>query len=144
MNSRCASSALGLPCFSSYQCESGLACSDNYSCCSPFWGVCTQVSDCCDKEYTCREEAGFTYKRCLPAKGSTILVFRTHSLLIWLTLVHTCVNILFRTDSHLWHVLIQMMINFLVFPVQCAEWITFGYAQIRALKSCFKLCSWSL
>ena len=68
---RCMPSPMHYPCFSSYQCEHGLACGDQYSCCSPFWGICTEQQDCCDQEnHVCRPEEGYIYKSCLKPKHS--------------------------------------------------------------------------
>ncbi|XP_060565105.1 uncharacterized protein LOC132724289 [Ruditapes philippinarum] len=72
-NPRCASSPMHYPCFFSYQCEDGLTCGDYYTCCAPFWGVCTDKDDCCDPQYVCREEDGFIYNRCLSPNGAPYL-----------------------------------------------------------------------
>ena len=70
---RCMPSPMHYPCFSSYQCEHGLACGDQYSCCSPFWGICTEQDDCCDQEnHVCRPEEGYIYKSCLKPKHSHV------------------------------------------------------------------------
>ena len=82
---RCGNSRLYFPCIFDFQCEGGLACGENYSCCSPFWGVCTQTKDCCDPEFVCREETGFIYKRCL--KSSTITIVPQIHVLLMCTLV---------------------------------------------------------
>lgn len=73
---RCVPSPMHYPCFYSYQCESGLACGNQYSCCSPFWGVCTKTTECCDQiGNVCRPEEGYTYKRCLMPGNSGIALF---------------------------------------------------------------------
>lgn len=89
-NPRCASSPMHYPCFFGYQCEKGLACGDMYSCCAPFWGVCIEKGDCCEKSHVCREMDGFTYNRCLPSsasKGGANLIT-----LLMLLVVNVCLS----------------------------------------------------
>lgn len=73
-NPRCAKSPMHYPCFFVYQCEEGLACGSMYSCCAPYWGVCVEKDDCCDKSQVCREMDGFTYNRCLPSSTNIVTV----------------------------------------------------------------------
>ncbi|OWF50297.1 hypothetical protein KP79_PYT23120 [Mizuhopecten yessoensis] len=62
---RCARGTVGFPCYADYQCESGLDCGSKYKCCAPYWGICSHINQCCDKSHVCREEQGFSYRRCL-------------------------------------------------------------------------------
>ena len=84
---RCEKSAIHFPCFYSYQCEDGLACGNQYSCCSPFWGVCSDNGDCCEMKHVCRPEEGFIYKRCLMPSRSN-MVFLSRQLPVVLATMH--------------------------------------------------------
>ena len=90
-NARCEKSPMHYPCFFGYQCEKGLACGEMYSCCSPFWGVCVDIDDCCEKNHVCRQMDGFTYNRCLPNSANLLTVQWTTMLVFTiLSVVRLC------------------------------------------------------
>lgn len=72
-SARCLRSSLNEPCHADFHCDEYLKCGRQFRCCSPFWGVCTKRSDCCEPEHVCRSEKGFYYRLCLnPARSSGI------------------------------------------------------------------------
>ena len=40
-------------------------CGPHYNCCSPYWKMCIEDNDCCEKHHVCRSADGFDYDRCL-------------------------------------------------------------------------------
>ena len=61
---------VGKSCYADYHCENGFSCGNKQRCCAPYWGICVGASQCCDPNHVCREEQGFTYRRCLTPKSS--------------------------------------------------------------------------
>ena len=75
-NPRCTRSSLHRACLYNYQCEDRLICGPRNTCCSKYWGTCSQTKDCCHPQFICIEADGFYYKRCLmgrvesPSRGA--------------------------------------------------------------------------
>lgn len=100
-SARCLRSSLNEPCHADFHCDEYLKCGKQFRCCSPFWGVCTKRSDCCEPEHVCRSEKGFYYRLCLnPARSSGIslnVLARYHAMMMCLVFYLWCYR-LFRWE----------------------------------------------
>lgn len=100
-SARCLRSSLNEPCHADFHCDEYLKCGRQFRCCSPFWGVCTKRSDCCEPEHVCRSEKGFYYRLCLnPARSSGIslnVLARYHAMMMCLVFYLWC-YLLFRWE----------------------------------------------